>query len=67
MNEEDFYKQKGRPVPTGTKLYGRDYISASHVEHGLQGVKGIRAKVDTGINQKQREVPNLKKTVIQLE
>ena len=57
MNEEEFYKHK-RVYNAGIKLHGREYISASHIEHGIHGIKSIKAKVDTNINEKQRVESN---------
>ena len=65
MEEDEFYKDKRIQQGVLKAALGQGVgIPGSNGEPLL---KGVKAKVDTNINQKQREEMNQKKTVMQLE
>lgn len=68
MNEEEFYRSRRTFNPNSIKINGREYASAITSKDGEPVLKGVRAKIDTNINHKQREESTTqKKTVMQLE
>ena len=65
MEEDEFYKDKR--IQQGVLKAALGQGVAIPGSGGEPLLKGVKAKVDTNINQKQREEMNQKKTVMQLE